>query len=236
MKTKLLVALVVSTFAVGAQAASCGSAWNWNTSCSDANKEKVRIAAEIAASKPVGIVKGVMEIAGISRNTNNSNLVDPAFAKTSRPCPPFCIQPTHPFAPAAVETVSELDMIHAVRDLAEWGDASILVVDARTPGWVKKGTIPHAVNVPFTKLNSKALAKDPMAVVDVLTANFGVKDMDGVLNFDNAKTLYLFCNGSWCGQSPAAIKALLTMGYPQSKIKYYRGGMNDWKLLGLTVK
>ncbi|HAN33488.1 MAG TPA: sulfurtransferase, partial [Gammaproteobacteria bacterium] len=29
---------------------------------------------------------------------------------------------------------------------------------------------------------------------------------------------------------------LLTMGYPQSKIKYYRGGMNDWKLLGLTTK
>jgi len=26
------------------------------------------------------------------------------------------------------------------------------------------------------------------------------------------------------------------MGYPQSKIKYYRGGMNDWKLLGLTTK
>jgi rhodanese-related sulfurtransferase len=46
----------------------------------------------------------------------------------------------------------------------------------------------------------------------------------------------LFCNGAWCGQSPASIRALLTMGYPQSKIKYYRGGMNDWKLLGLTVK
>jgi hypothetical protein len=26
------------------------------------------------------------------------------------------------------------------------------------------------------------------------------------------------------------------MGYPQDKIKYYRGGMNDWQLLGLTTK
>jgi len=189
----------------------------------------------VTAGKPVGIVKGVMDVAGISRNQDNGATIDPAFAKTSRPCPPFCIQPTAPFSPAAVETVSELDMIHAARDVAG-GDASMLVVDARTPGWVKKGTIPHAVNVPFTKVNSKALAKDPMAVVDILTESFGVKDMDGVLNYDNAKTLYLFCNGSWCGQSPASIRALLTMGYPENKIKYYRGGMNDWKLLGLTAK
>ncbi|RUM76552.1 MAG: rhodanese-like domain-containing protein [Candidatus Thioglobus sp.] len=235
MKTKLLLLAVVSTFAVGAQATSCGPDWNFNTPCNDANMAAAKLAAEISASKPVGIVSGVLEVAGISRNANNSNLVDPGFAKTSRPCPPFCIQPTEPFAPAAVETVTELDVIHAARDSAG-GDASILVVDARTPGWVAKGTIPHSVNVPFTKLNSKALAKDPMAVVDILTGTFGVVDMDGVLNYDNAKTLYLFCNGAWCGQSPASINALLTMGYPQSKIKYYRGGMNDWKLLGLTTK
>ncbi len=194
------------------------------------------LASTAVTAKPVGIVDGVMEVAGISRNQDSAATIDPAFAKTSRPCPPFCIQPTHPFAPAAVDTVSELDIIHAVRDLVEWEDDSILVVDARTPAWVKKGTIPHSVNVPFTKLNSKALAKDPMAVVDVLTGNFGVKDMDGVLNFDNAKTLYLFCNGSWCGQSPASIRALLSMGYPENKIKYYRGGMNAWKSLGLTTK
>ncbi|MBL6976827.1 MAG: rhodanese-like domain-containing protein [Candidatus Thioglobus sp.] len=192
-------------------------------------------ASEKVTGKAVGIVEGVMEVAGISRNQDNKATIDPAFAKTSRPCPPFCIQPTAPFAPAAVDTVTELDVIHAARDAAN-GDTSVLVVDARTPGWVKKGTIPHAVNVPFTKLNSKALAKDPMAVVDILTGTFGVKDLDGVLDYNNAKTLYLFCNGSWCGQSPASIRALLTMGYPENKIKYYRGGMNSWKSLGLTTK
>jgi len=192
-------------------------------------------AGEKASGKAVGIVKGVMEVAGISRNQDNKATIDPAFAKTSRPCPPFCIQPTAPFAPAAVDTVTELDVIHAARDAAG-GDTSVLVVDARTPGWVKKGTIPHSVNVPFTKLNSKALAKDPMAVVEILTGQFGVKDLDGVLDYNNAKTLYLFCNGSWCGQSPASIRALLTMGYPENKIKYYRGGMNAWKSLGLTTK
>ena len=228
MKTKLLVAAIASTFALGVTADFLPASHNWNNGSSAPAPVK-------KASKPVGIVKGVLEVAGISRNADNGNLVDPAFAKTSRPCPPFCIQPTEPFAPAAVETVTELDVIHAARDSAG-GDASVLVVDARTPGWVKKGTIPHSVNVPFTKLNSKALAKDPMAVVDILTDTFGVVDMDGVLNYDGAKTLYLFCNGSWCGQSPASIRALLTMGYPENKIKYYRGGMNAWKSLGLTTK
>ena len=193
------------------------------------------LASTVVTAKPVGIVKGVMDVAGISRNQDNGATIDPAFAKTSRPCPPFCIQPTAPFAPAAVDTVTELDMIHAAERVAG-GATDELVVDARTPGWVKKGTIPHSINVPFTKLNSKALAKDPMAVVEIMTDTFGVVDMDGVLNYDNAKTLYLFCNGSWCGQSPASIRALLTMGYPENKIKYYRGGMNSWKSLGLSTK
>ena len=193
------------------------------------------LASSVVSAKPVGITSGVMDVAGISRNQDNAASIDPAFAKTSRPCPPFCIQPTAPFAPSAVDTISELDMINAAQ-LVSFGDESVLLVDARTPGWVKKGTIPHAVNVPFTKLNSKALAKDPMAVVEILTGTFGVKDMDGVLDYDNAKTLYQFCNGSWCGQSPASIRALLTMGYPENKIKYYRGGMNAWKSLGLTTK
>jgi hypothetical protein len=45
-------------------------------------------------------------------NQNNKATINPAFAKTSRPCPPFCIQPTNPFAPAAVDTVSELDVLY----------------------------------------------------------------------------------------------------------------------------
>ena len=227
MKNKLIVLTIASMLTLGSQAAFFGSGHNWNNGSAAAPAKK--------AGKPVNIVPGVMSIAGISRNQNNANKINPAFAKTSRKCPPFCIQPTNPFAPSQVEMVTELDVIHAARDAAG-GDTSVLVVDARTPGWVKKGTIPHAINVPFTKIHSKALAKDPMAVVDILTGTFGVKDMDGVLDFSSAKTLYLFCNGSWCGQSPAAIEALLKIGYPEEKLKYYRGGMNDWQSLSLTVK
>ena len=103
-------------------------------------------------------------------------------------------------------------MIHAARDKAD-GDSNIMLVDGSYPRLgLRKGTIPGSVNVPFTKLNSKALAKDPMAVVDILVKDFGVQDMDGVLNYDKAKTLYLFCNGSWCGQSPASIRAFIDYG------------------------
>ncbi|BAS68002.1 rhodanese-like domain-containing protein [Bathymodiolus septemdierum thioautotrophic gill symbiont] len=194
------------------------------------------LASTAVTAKPVGIVKGVMEVAGISRNQDNKATIHPAFAKTSRPCPPFCIQPTNPFAPAAVDTVSELDIIHAVRDMNK--GANIMVIDARTPVWTtakKGGTIKGAVNIPFNKLNSKAVAKDPDAVMDILTGKFGVTEQDGIFNFTKAKTLYLFCNGLWCGQSPAAIRALLSLGYPESKLKYYRSGMNAWHSLGLST-
>jgi rhodanese-related sulfurtransferase len=178
-----------------------------------------------------------MEVADIKRNQDNKATIHPAFSKTSRPCPPFCINPTHPFAPAAVDTISELDIL-AAAEKVKGGDKTIMLMDNRTPVWTtakKGGTIPHSVNIPFNTINSKALAKDPLAVIEILTTNFNVKELDGALDFSDAKTLYMFCNGAWCGQSPAGIRALLSLGYPESKLKYYRGGMNAWHSFGLTT-
>jgi hypothetical protein len=45
----------------------------------------------------------------------------------------------------------------------------------------------------------------------------------------------LFCNGIWCGQSPTAIRNMIEAGYPADRISYYRGGMQVWRVLGLTV-
>ncbi|SMM99626.1 hypothetical protein SPONN_1285 [uncultured Candidatus Thioglobus sp.] len=196
------------------------------------------LASTVVTAKPVGITPTVMEIAGISRNQDNKAKIHPAFALTSRKCPPFCIQPTNPFAPAKVDTISELDMIHAARDVAN-GDKTKLLMDNRTPVWTsakKGGTMPHSVNIPFNTINGKAVAKDPDAVIDILTKRFGVIDNgSGILDFSKAKTLYMFCNGAWCGQSPAGIRALLKLGYPEHKLKYYRGGMNAWHQFGLTT-
>jgi rhodanese-related sulfurtransferase len=168
----------------------------------------------------------------IMRNQDEKNTINPDFAKTSRKCPPFCIQPSE-LAPG-VETIGELEVLHYLKKMSD-GDASIMVVDSRTPDWVEKGTIPGAINIPWDKLNIGK--SDPITVQELLEKHFGVKNQDGFYMFDNAKTVVMFCNGPWCGQSPTNIKGLLKIGYPANKIKWYRGGMQDWEVLGLnTVK
>ena len=191
-----------------------------------------------AADKPVGITFDMAEVTVkhngkdvvIKRDQDNSATVINAFAKTSRPCPPFCIQPIT-LAPG-VETLGEAEMIDYL--VKADSDDSILIIDSRTPDWVKRGTIPGAKNIPWTTL-STAKGADPLSIGEILTEEFNAEEFDGLWKFGNAKTLVLFCNGMWCGQSPTNIKALLDFGYPAHKIKWYRGGMQNWSNLGLTT-
>lgn len=167
----------------------------------------------------------------ISRNQDPENTVNPRYAKTSRKCPPFCIQPIH-IAPG-VETIGELELLGYLEKIRN-GDDSILVIDSRTPDWVANGTIPGSINIPWTMLKPEAGA-DPFAISDIFREKFNVVTREGLWDFSNAKTLVLFCNGMWCGQSPSNIHSLLDFGYPARKLKWYRGGMQDWETLGLTV-
>ncbi len=184
----------------------------------------------------------------IMRNQDNGNTVNPAFAKTSRPCPPFCIQPMS--LGEGIETIGEVEVIKYAEKMSD-GDKSIMLVDSRTPDWVSRGTIPGAVNVSWVELTpSKGATTE--GIIKVMTGQFGVKlannvddvDVDeaiangttsAVFDYSGAKTLVMFCNGMWCGQSPASIAALRKFGYPADKIKYYRGGMQDWEILGLST-
>ena len=191
------------------------------------------------AGKPVGITPTMMnasvnhggEAVKIMRNQDNAASVIPAFAKTSRPCPPFCIQPIA-LAPG-VETLGEREIIDYLVRMSE-GDDSILVIDSRTPDWVEKGTIPGAVNIPWTALNP-AKGADPISIGEIMEDRFGASSLEGLWDYSGAKTLVMFCNGMWCGQSPNNIKTLLKFGYPSHKIKWYRGGMQNWSNLGLTT-
>ena len=167
----------------------------------------------------------------IMRTQNQKNTVNPAFAKTSRKCPPFCIQPSS-IAPG-VETIGEVEVLGYLRLIAE-GDESILVIDSRTPDWVAKGTIPGAVNIPWTSLDP-ARGADPISIGEILEERLNARNLEGLWNFGRAKTLVMFCNGMWCGQTPNNIKNLLNFGYPAHKLKWYRGGMQDWEILGLTT-
>ncbi len=194
-----------------------------------------------AEDEPVGITRNIMEVTvehggktvTIKRNQDNSATVDPAFAKTSRPCPPFCIQP-YSLAPG-VETVGELEVIEYARRIGA-GDDSVVLVDSRTAEWVREGTIPGAINVPWTRLNP-AQGASLFEIAEIMQAVFDVQESEGLFDFSECKTAVLFCNGMWCGQSPANIRTLLRFGYPAHKLKWYRGGMQDWSILGLsTVK
>ena len=194
-----------------------------------ADKTAVKITPDMASVDVMHAGKK----ATITRNQDQKNTVSPAFAKTSRKCPPFCIQPA--VVAPGVETIAELEVLDYLARMSG-GDDSILVIDSRTPDWVKKGTIPGAINLPWTVLNP-AKGADPISIGEILVDQFGVKDLEGLWDYSNAKTLVMFCNGMWCGQSPNNIKNLLKFGYPAHKIKWYRGGMQDWEILGLsTVK
>lgn len=192
----------------------------------------------LAAEGPVGITSEIFSVDvmhegkkfTIKRNQNNKNKINSKYALTSRPCPKFCIQPAV-LAPG-VDTIAELEVLDYLKKMAA-GDKNILVIDSRTPDWVKRGTIPGAINIPWTSLNaSKA---DAFVIADIVTSKFNAKEKGEGFDFTNAKTLVMFCNGMWCGQSPNNIKSLLALGYPANKIKWYRGGMQDWEVLGLST-
>jgi rhodanese-related sulfurtransferase len=188
---------------------------------------EVNITAEIES---VSVKHGDTNV-NIMRNQNQKNTVNPAFAKTSRKCPPFCIQPAV-LAPG-VETIAELEMLDYLSRMSA-GDDSIVVIDSRTPAWVAKGTIPGAINIPWTSL-SQSKGADPISIGEILEGRFNAQNLEGLWDFRNARTLVMFCNGMWCGQSPNNIKSLLGYGYPAHKIKWYRGGMQNWEILGLTT-
>jgi rhodanese-related sulfurtransferase len=185
----------------------------------------------------------------IDRIQDQNNDISGAFAKTSRKCPPFCIHPME--AAPGVLTVGEIELLEFLKNKVERGSG--LLVDARAESWYLKGTIPGSVNIPFTAFTGED--KNAAALVDALsrlgvrkgatvnwsdtthrgTNEFGSHSRNYELDFSGAKDVLLFCNGPWCDQSPRAIRALVKLGYPVNKIFYYRGGMQDWLQLGLTI-
>lgn len=165
----------------------------------------------------------------VQRKQNNKAVITGDFSKTSRNCPPFCIQPM--VAGEGVRTIGELELIIFMTNHLK--DKSGVLIDARTPEWHQKGTIPGSVNIPYTHLKA-SVGADEFLIEDALTV-FGAEKEGDSWDFFDAKTLVLWCNGPWCGQSPEAINALLDLGYPAEKILYFRGGMQTWLMLGFNI-
>lgn len=149
------------------------------------------------------------------------------YTKTSRSCPPFCIQPNK--IDDEIENISELELLDFMKN--DVNNETGLIIDARLSNWYKVETIPTAINLPFN-----IVLKTDRAFMSKVFQVFGMQvTTSGEWDFSNAKNLAIFCNGVWCEQSKHLIAGLLKYGYPKNRILYYRSGFQGWKLLGLTT-
>ena len=135
----------------------------------------------------------------VSRSQDTDAMLTGEFAKTSRPCPYFCIQPVIPVAgvtPAGEHEVIEFLQKNMVNNTG-------LLIDERLPDWFNKGAIPGAVNVAFATLS----AENPYQA-DILRA-FGATPTDDGFDFSNALTLMIYGNSPWDAQGTRGVQALI---------------------------
>ena len=129
-----------------------------------------------------------------------------------------------------LETYGEIEVLYFLKEMQN--NKNMLLIDSRLKKWFDYRTIPGAVNMPFVYFrDSEAFEFHFEYALKYLGV---VLDKNGMYDFDAVKTLLIFCNGPWCTQSPDMIFALLKIGYPPEKLKWYRGGMQDWLGAGLT--
>jgi len=200
----------------------------------------------ITAEKPYAVLNDGSNLIRIER-TNFAN-DSTATASVSRTCPPYCVNP-HNIADS-VDTVAELEVIEFMESSYMSGEG--VIVDVRTPELYAQGTIPGSINIPLTAFEQSADTNE----IKPLLERFGVRargEVGAVVralekmglfggeyktdrwDFTAARDVLLWCEDALCEESPRAIRALLSLGYPPEKLFYYRGGMRMWQSLGLTT-
>lgn len=150
----------------------------------------------------------------VARVRDTENRLEGEWARTSRPAPPAVLQPLVPVP--GVVPLGELELIEMLQR------ADVTTLDSRKSEQYQKYTIPGASNLPFTGIDDN---------LDRL----GCQRTEVGWECSGAHTIAIFCNGVWCGQSPAAIRKMVAVGYPPERIHYYRNGLQGWLLQGLSV-
>jgi len=163
----------------------------------------------------------------IERIQDVGNILTDDFTKTSRPCPPFCIQPTK--VDERVENIGELELLKFIN--TKISSHTGILVDTRLKSWFELETIPSAINLPFSVVENANKKK-----MGMIFRILGMKiQKDGSWDFSKVKDLAIFDNGVWCAQASHFVPSMLKHGYPSDKIHYYREGLQGWKLVGLTT-
>ena len=160
---------------------------------------------------------------------------DYAHSKVPEACKSTFVHTTGSLQPMKLhpelETFGELETLEFIQQMQTRND--MLLIDSRKKKWYDYMTIPGAINMPFHYFKYR---EEYEFEFEYALRHMGVRiiDDEGHYDFNGAKTILLFCNGPWCSQSPKMIYALIEAGYPPSKIKWYRGGMQSWLGAGLT--
>lgn len=162
----------------------------------------------------------------VTRDQNTNAVLEGEFTRTSRACPPHCLQPIS--LGSGVETFGELEVMSYLETSVS--DGIGLLVDARSPQEFAISAIPGSVNVPFI-----TLAAENRFRPDILRALGAVDVAGGAMDFSGAMDLAVYSGGVWSNDAPMAIQNLIEAGYPAEKIHYYRGGMQAWTHVGLST-
>jgi len=157
-----------------------------------------------------------------------------AHSKVPEACKSTYVHTTGKLLPMQIHedimTYGELEVLAFVKQMQT--DDSMMLIDGRKQEWYDYRTIPGAINMPFHHFKER---KSFVFEFEHALRMLGVKfNADETLDFSKVKTIVIFCNGPWCSQSVAMIKALLEIGYPAEKISWYRGGMQTWLAAGMT--
>jgi len=153
-------------------------------------------------------------------------LIERKLLSQNATCPPFCIEPMQI---KGVTTLGELEVLEFIDKLKE--KKGRLLIDVRENTLYDKETIPGAINLPYSML--KYGSKYQGEVLRLLGAKLKKSSVEW--SFKRAQRLLIFGDSATTPEASKSLKTLLRLGYPSSKLFYYRGGVSSWKALGLTT-
>jgi hypothetical protein len=162
----------------------------------------------------------------ISRDNPQAAQFVLAFAGSAGSCGAPCIAPLN-VAPG-VRTLDEIEVLNFL--VSEVAGNRGLMVDARLPQDRALGYIPGSVSLPYSTMDPENDFKD-----DILRA-LGAREFEGVFNFADARQLLVYDKGPGSNDAGVLVSALLAAGYPPEMIRYYRGGMQVWSVLGFSIE